>query len=337
MRFMVMVKATRIPRRQAALGGVCSSHGEVQRGDGEGRRNARWQWVEPSPKARAAFSGASAWSSTGPFPKPATGRGDLESAGEIEAEAIEWASSAAPIPRGRQRHQIRQLFELEDFGTSEAVEHHRRSGQGDEEEAKGCGGTGPGERGRGQQWLARPGISRRRAYGSMRGGLRVGDVDAQSVGSDDGNETHRHRRICRIEQASSSPGTGTDGARRRPAEELAQDALSPARASWPRSGVPDKRALADGRRQASGHRPAAAQRADRAQDAGAGPRKSRRRTGRCAPDLDGLDRRFGGDDLLRLVFIAWSIDLLATEALRSTLRLIGGLTTEEIARAFLCR
>src|SRR5262249_25076250 len=55
----------------------------------------------------------------------------------------------------------------------------------------------------------------------------------------------------------------------------------------------------------------------------------------AVPDLDAaLDDRVG-DDLLRLVFIACH-PVLSTEArVALTLRLLGGLTTEEIARAFL--
>src|SRR5205085_7574365 len=54
-----------------------------------------------------------------------------------------------------------------------------------------------------------------------------------------------------------------------------------------------------------------------------------------APDFDAsLDDPIG-DDLLRLVFISCH-PLLSTEArVALTLRLLGGLTTDEIARAFL--
>jgi RNA polymerase sigma-70 factor, ECF subfamily len=56
---------------------------------------------------------------------------------------------------------------------------------------------------------------------------------------------------------------------------------------------------------------------------------------RTMPDLDAVLDDDIGDDLLRLVFTACH-PVLATEArLALTLRLIGGLTTEQIARAFL--
>src|SRR5260370_764161 len=53
------------------------------------------------------------------------------------------------------------------------------------------------------------------------------------------------------------------------------------------------------------------------------------------PDLDAALDDDIGDDLLRLVFTACHL-VLSTEArVALTLRLLGGLTTEEIARAFL--
>jgi predicted RNA polymerase sigma factor len=56
---------------------------------------------------------------------------------------------------------------------------------------------------------------------------------------------------------------------------------------------------------------------------------------RAVPDLDAAIDDPVGDDLLRLVFIACH-PVLSTEArVALTLRLLGGLTTEEIARAFL--
>src|SRR4051812_27531195 len=54
-----------------------------------------------------------------------------------------------------------------------------------------------------------------------------------------------------------------------------------------------------------------------------------------APDLDAALDDDIGDDLLRLVFTACH-PVLSTEArVALTLRMLGGLTTEEIARAFL--
>jgi len=119
------------------------------------------------------------------------------------------------------------------------------------------------------------------------------------------------------------------------AEELAHDALVAALEDWPRSGIPDRpgawlmttakhRALSSLRR---------AKLASRTGEA----------LGRDAEiqapfELDEIEARMTdgvGDDVLRLIFTACH-PVLATEArVALTLRLIGGLTTQEIARAFL--
>ena len=75
--------------------------------------------------------------------------------------------------------------------------------------------------------------------------------------------------------------------------------------------------------------------ADRAQARGARPRARGRAAKARTPDLDAALDDDIGDDLLRLIFTACH-PVLATEArVALTLRLLGGLTTDEIARAFL--
>ena len=100
-----------------------------------------------------------------------------------------------------------------------------------------------------------------------------------------------------------------------------------------RPGQPGR--LADGHRQAPRDRPLAAQQAlaERKQEELGRELEMRQRDGR--PDLDAaLDDEIG-DDLLRLIFTACH-PVLSTEArVALTLRLLGGLTTDEIARAFL--
>ena len=116
------------------------------------------------------------------------------------------------------------------------------------------------------------------------------------------------------------------------AEELAQDALEAALKSWPQTGVPERpgawlmavakrRAIDTLRRDAMLKR----KHAEIGRDLDEAE----------APDLDAaLDEEIG-DDLLRLIFVACH-PVLSTEARAAlTLRLVGGLTTEEIARAFL--
>src|SRR5207248_1084874 len=119
------------------------------------------------------------------------------------------------------------------------------------------------------------------------------------------------------------------------AEDLAQDALVAALERWPESGVPDnpgawlmatakhraidqlrRGKMLDRKHEQLGHE----------LDAG--------RDG-ALPDLDAAIDDPVGDDLLRLMFICCH-PVLSTEArVALTLRLLGGLTTEEIARAFL--
>jgi RNA polymerase sigma factor (sigma-70 family) len=118
------------------------------------------------------------------------------------------------------------------------------------------------------------------------------------------------------------------------AEEMAQEALVAALETWPANGLPDQPAawlMATAKNRALDHLRHRKLTQDREpaltyeiesmlQDA--------------APDLErALENRIG-DDVLRLVFIACH-PVLPTEArVALTLRLLGGLTTEEIARAF---
>jgi RNA polymerase sigma factor (sigma-70 family) len=119
------------------------------------------------------------------------------------------------------------------------------------------------------------------------------------------------------------------------AEELAQDALVAALERWPESGIPDNpgawlMATAKHRGIDVLRRSKRLERKSQelgheidAQQAGA------------APDLDAAIDDHIGDDLLRLVFTSCHPVLSTEGRVALTLRLIGGLTTEEIARAFL--
>src|SRR6476619_2592994 len=125
--------------------------------------------------------------------------------------------------------------------------------------------------------------------------------------------------------------TGDVGA----AEELAQDALVIALEQWPVQGVPDgpgawlmatakHRAIDLIRRRAAYERKLQ----EIGRDAALRPENS------GEPDVDAMDDHVG-DDLLRLIFISCH-PILSPEARAALpLRLLGGLTTEEIARAFL--
>lgn len=118
------------------------------------------------------------------------------------------------------------------------------------------------------------------------------------------------------------------------AEELAQDALVAALRQWPEDGVP--RNPAAWLMQVAKHRAADAARheimARRKQDEIGRDIDSE---GPAMPDIDeALDDEVG-DDLLRLIFTACHPILPQEARIALTLRLLGGLTTDEIARAFL--
>src|SRR6266567_1087854 len=118
------------------------------------------------------------------------------------------------------------------------------------------------------------------------------------------------------------------------AEDLAQDALVAALEQWPESGIPDNPGawlMATAKHRAIDHFRRNTRLERKHEELGREFEKKEM----TVPDFDAaLDDDFG-DDLLRLVFIACH-PVLSTEArVALTLRLLGGLTTEEIARAFL--
>jgi RNA polymerase sigma-70 factor (ECF subfamily) len=118
------------------------------------------------------------------------------------------------------------------------------------------------------------------------------------------------------------------------AEDLAQDALVAALEQWPESGVPDNPGawlMATAKHRAIDHfrRNTRLERKHEELGRELGAKEM------AVPDLDSALDDNVGDDLLRLVFISCH-PMLSTEAqVALTLRLLGGLTTEEIARAFL--
>ena len=149
-------------------------------------------------------------------------------------------------------------------------------------------------------------------------------------------ETHQAiETVFRIERARLIAGLARMVRDVGLAEELAQDACVIALSEWPRTGVPDN---------PGAWLMAAAKR--RAIDSVRRNRMLARKHEEIGRDLEG-ERDTGvedlesamdddvGDELLSLIFIACH-PVLSTEARAAlTLRLIGGLTTDEIARAFL--
>jgi RNA polymerase sigma-70 factor, ECF subfamily len=115
------------------------------------------------------------------------------------------------------------------------------------------------------------------------------------------------------------------------AEDLAQDALVAALEQWPGSGVPDNPGawlMATAKHRAI-DRLRRDQRLERKQEQLGYLLEAEERM--AATDLDSGSN----DDLLRLIFMS-SHPVLSTDArVALTLRLLGGLTTDEIARAFL--
>ena len=119
------------------------------------------------------------------------------------------------------------------------------------------------------------------------------------------------------------------------AEELAQDALVAALEQWPESGVPEKPAawlMATAK-----HRAVDSIRRDVMRD------RKHEEIGRdlteqqeaAVAEIEAAIDDPIGDDLLRLVFIACHPVLSTDARIALTLRLLGGLTTDEIARAYL--
>src|SRR6266566_3618852 len=141
--------------------------------------------------------------------------------------------------------------------------------------------------------------------------------------------------VWRIESPRLTAGrariTGDVGA----AEELAQDALVIALEQWPVQGVPDGPGawlMATAKHRAIDLVRRRARYEHKLQEVGRDMETRAQTFGE--PDVDAMDDHIG-DDLLRLIFIACHPVLPAEARAALTMRLIGGLTTHEIARAFL--
>ena len=119
------------------------------------------------------------------------------------------------------------------------------------------------------------------------------------------------------------------------AEDLAQDALVSALEQWPQSGVPNNPGawlMTTAKRRAIEHHRRNSM-LDRKHELIGHELESEQE--RAVPDLDAALDDNVGDDLLRLVFISCHPVLTKDARVALTLRLLGGLTTDEIARAFL--
>ncbi len=150
------------------------------------------------------------------------------------------------------------------------------------------------------------------------------------------SETHRAiEAVWRIESAKLIAGLARIVRDVGLAEDLAQDALVAALEQWPASGVPDnpgawlmttaKRRAIDAMRRDALHERKHTQIGAELED----------ERERAVPDLDAAIDDHVGDDLLSLIFTACHPVLSTDARVALTLRLLGGLTTDEIARAFL--
>jgi hypothetical protein len=132
MRFMVMVKATKdseagVMPSEALLSAMAKYNEELVKAgvmlDGNG--------LQPSAKgARVRFSGDKRTVIDGPFAEAK----ELVAGYWIfqvksKEEAIEWVKRCPNPMMEDSDIEIRQIFELEDFGESPAVDHHRKLGE----------------------------------------------------------------------------------------------------------------------------------------------------------------------------------------------------------------
>src|SRR6476469_7603224 len=119
------------------------------------------------------------------------------------------------------------------------------------------------------------------------------------------------------------------------AEDLAQDALVAALQQWPRDGLPDNPGawlMQTAKRRAVDH----FRRADTLRRRTTELGHALEREEDAMADLDALVDHID-DDVLRLVFLTCHPALAPDSRAALTLRLVGGLTVPEIARAFLAK
>src|SRR5262249_5226949 len=148
-------------------------------------------------------------------------------------------------------------------------------------------------------------------------------------------DTHRAiDAIWRIESARIIAGLARIVRDVGVAEDLAQEALVAALEQWPDAGIPNKPGawlMATAKHRALDHlrRNKLIERKHEEL-----VRELDARQEMDVPDLDAALDDDVGDDLLRLIFTACHPVLAAESRVALTLRLLGGLTTQEIARAF---
>ncbi len=283
---------------------------EVQRGAGEGGRDARGRGTHAhlEGQARAGSRARSAPSSTG---RSRSRRSSSRATGSGRSSRWRRRSSGSSARRSTaaSRSTLRPVFEAEDFGKELTPELRAK-----EEQLR-------------RRWSGSAGRSPARRRRRCEALSMAETVTREAV-----------EAVWRIESARLIGGLVRMVRDVGLAEDLAQEALVVALERWPADGNSRQpRRVADDHREEPRDRPGAPARDARAParsprddaallDAPAGP-----------PDLEAAIDEDVGDDLLRLMLIACH-PVLSTEArVALTLRLLGGLTTDEIARAFLLR
>jgi RNA polymerase sigma-70 factor (ECF subfamily) len=165
-------------------------------------------------------------------------------------------------------------------------------------------------------------------------------VSTESVASAAAAATHRAiDAVWRIESARIIAGLARIVRDVGLAEELAQDALVAALEQWPGSGVPDNPGawlMATAKHRALDHFRRSKLLERKHEELGRELNSQQESAvANFEAEFDAANEQDFGDDLLRLLFISCH-PVLSTEArVALTLRLLGGLTTQEIARAFL--
>jgi len=156
------------------------------------------------------------------------------------------------------------------------------------------------------------------------------------IGAVAATDTHRAiDAVWRIESARVIAGVARIVRDVGVAEELAQDALVAALEQWPEQGVPENPGA--WLMQAAKHRAIDLLRRNKRieqkhEEIG---RELEERQEHAAEEIEAAAEDDVGDDLLRLIFTACHPVLSAEARVALTLRLLGGLTTDEIARAYL--
>ena len=259
--------------------------------------------LHPSSKGkRVRFSGGKKTVIDGPFAETKElDRRILDLAGEVHGRG---ARVGAALPRSDARRgaeiELRPVFEAEDFGKEFTPELRAQE-----------------ERLRAHE--VQRSDSREQTRRSHGGGPHAQAIEA----------------VWRIESARLIGGLVRVVRDVGLAEDLAQEALVTALERWPETGIPDNpgawlMATAKNRAIDQLRRHQLLERKHEAIED-----EATRELPPTAPDLETAIDEDVGDDLLRLVLVACH-PVLSTEArVALTLRLLGGLTTEEIARAFL--